>query len=257
MSGIEPLTLAVGAWREWVEQGLLVFARVAAVFSMAPVLGSRLVPMRVRVACALAVTGILLPQVPQVSYDPLSPVGVGLIALQIGIGLGLGFLLQLVFNAATLAGEVVAMSMGLGFAQMVDPQNGVNVPVVSQFYLIAATLLFLALDGHLALLSLLAESFVRLDAGLSVPALLDFSKVLFDGALVIAIPVVTGLLIVNLTLGVMTRSAPQLNLFAVGFPVGLIVGFVFMLAALPALQAVFTALLDEAGAAARLVSGVW
>lgn len=229
----------------WLGDFLWPLMRVAMMFAVAPLFGGRLVPKRVRLLLSLLVTWVLLPVIPPApAVDPLSAEGVMITLQQLLIGLVLGFMLQMVFTALVLAGQVIAMGMGLGFASMVDPQNGVNVPVIGQYYTTLATLLFLVLDGHLLLISLLAETFHSLPVavdGLSRQSLWDvvgWASHMFAGAMLIAIPAVTALLLTNIAFGVITRAAPQLNIFAVGFPItmgaGLLVLYVTMLY-LPAL----------------------
>jgi flagellar biosynthetic protein FliR len=144
----------------WLGDFLWPMMRVGMMFAVAPIFGGNLVPIRVRLILTLMVTWVLVPVIPSASLiDPLSAAGVMITMQQLLIGFLLGFLLQMVFAVLTLAGHLVATGMGLGFASMVDPQNGVNVPVIGQFYVTLATLLFLVLNGHLMLISVLADSF--------------------------------------------------------------------------------------------------
>lgn len=229
------------------------FFRIGALLMAAPVLGARLVPVRVRLGLALALTAVVAPLAgPVPALDPLTLPGLFVTVQQVLVGVAMGFALQLVFGAFVHGGQVVAMQMGLGFASMVDPQHGVQVPVVSQFYVILVTLLFFALDGHLALVEVLVESFRAIPVsphGLAIAGwwdLVAWTSVLFAGALRIALPAVAALLFVNLALGVMARAAPQLNIFAVGFPMSLLLGFVAMLLTLPGLEEHVTRLLAQA-----------
>ncbi len=246
------LDVLVGALNAW----LLPFVRIAALMATAPVLNGRNVPVRIKLALAVALTALLapgLPPVPQVEL--LSAAGFVLVAQQMLIGVMLGFVVQLVFDAMVVAGETAAMSMGLGFATFLDPERGVSVPVLSQFYLILATLTYLSLDGHLALMDVLAESFRTLPVALPENAsagrgmlweLLGFGATMFAGALRIALPAVCALLIVNIAFGVISRAAPTLNMFAIGFPVSLVMGFAVVLVSLPAMQESLLALLRAA-----------
>jgi flagellar biosynthetic protein FliR len=161
-----------------------------------------------------------------------------------------------------LAGQAAANSMGLGFASMVDPSNGVQVPILSTFYLLVSTLIFLAAGGHLLLIQLLAESFRTMPIaadGLTrndIWTMLSWASVMFAGALLIALPLMTALLLVNLSFGVITRSAPQLNIFAVGFPLSLTLGFVMVWVTLPHLLPQFDDLMLSAFQQLRLLIGV-
>jgi len=237
----------------WIGDFLWPLMRVAMMLAVAPIFGGRLVPMRVRLVLAVLITWVLVPVIPAApAVDPLSPAGVLVTAQQLLIGLILGFMLQLVFSALMIAGHTVAMGMGLGFASMVDPQNGVQVPVVGQYYVTFASLLFLALNGHLALIGVLADSFHSLPVavdGVSRQTLWEvavWGSRMFAGGLLIAIPAVTALLLTNIAFGVITRAAPQLNIFGVGFPLTLTLGFVIMMFTLPALVPQFTDLLGDA-----------
>ena len=154
-------------------------------------------------------------------------------------------------SALVFGGQVIAYSMGLGFASMMDPQNGVQVPVISQFYMIFAILLFLLVNGHLILIDLLVQSFhtfpVAMD-GISRNGLMDvlaWGSRMFTGGLVMALPVMAALLLVNLGMGIVTRAAPQLNIFAVGFPISMLIGFVMVWFTLPIVLENFQLLLAE------------
>jgi flagellar biosynthetic protein FliR len=224
-----------------IESHLWPFLRISALLVVAPIFSAGSVTVRVRLLLAVLFVALVAPLLPTpVGVDPLSGVGVLIALREIAIGLVMGFLLQMVFSTVVVAGETLAMSMGLGFAMSVDPQNGVQVPVVSQLNVILATLLFLAIDGHLLLLAALADSFQVLPidgAGLDAVTfgnLVGLGGQIFASALLLALPALTAVLMVNIAFGVITRAAPQLNIFAVGFPVTIMVGFIFMLLSLPA-----------------------
>ena len=226
--------------------------RIAGTLALLPGIGGGEVPVRVRVGLAVALTVLLYPTLPPPpAVDPLSAAGVLVTAGEIATGLAGALVILVAFNAVTLAGESVAMTMGLGFALMVDPKNGVQVPTVSQFYLLMATLLFFALDGHHAVLALLAGSFTVLPVGSglddgAVETLLFFAATMFAGALGVALPALAAMLATNIAMGVVTRAAPQLNLFSVGFPITLTVGLVALFLTLPAFSESVTALFAEA-----------
>ena len=175
----------------------------------------------------------------------------GIAVQQVGVGAIMGFVVQLAFNALVFGGQVMAYSMGLGFAHMMDPTNGVQVPVVSQYWLILAMLAFLLGNGHLLLLGSVAQSFhilpVAVDgitrAGLW--ALLEWSSRLFAAGLLMALPVVMALLLVNIGMGVVSRAAPQLNIFAIGFPITLLMGFIVIWITLPQVMYGFDSLVNE------------
>ena len=216
------------------------FIRVAALVSVAPIFGTRTVPARVKLIIAIALTMMIAPILPKMAYiDPLSFDGFLTAFHQFLIGIAMGFMVSLIFGALITGGQMIAQLMGLGFASMMDPQNGVSVPVVGQFYTILATLIFLVLNGHLVLVDILASSFQTLPIGEygmnpdKIWQLMMWSKWIFVGAVVIALPAVTSLLLVNVAFGVMTRASPQLNIFAVGFPITILLGFIVMFITLP------------------------
>lgn len=230
------------------------FARIAAFIAVVPIFGARIVPTRIRLLIAISLTVVIVPilPLPSVAVDPFTMNGLLTTAAQVMIGLTMGFAVKLIFGAIETGGHITAQTMGLGFAQMNDPANGVTVPVVSQFYIIMATLMFLALNGHLVLIDVLAESFNMLPVSMQgispdgLWVLILWSSWIFTGAVLISLPVVVALLLVNIAFGVMMRAAPQLNVFAVGFPMTLTFGFVFMLVSLPIFLPQFSNLVEHA-----------
>ena len=234
----------------WVALVMWPMFRIAGLFSIMPVLGGGEVPVRVRVALALAITILIVPSLgPMPAVDPLSMESVYITLQQLLIGVAMGLLVLLAFNAVTMAGESIAISMGLGFALMNDPQNGAQVPVVSQFYLVLAILLFLSFDGHHAILMLMHSSFALMPVGTplggdSIWVLLTWAANIFYGALAIALPALAAMLTVNILMGVITRAAPQLNIFSVGFPITMAVGFLSIMLTLPTFQFSFINLIE-------------
>ena len=169
----------------------------------------------------------------QAAHRALDLSGLLLIAEQIIIGALLGLSLQLFFQAFVVAGQIVAIQMGMGFASMVDPANGVNVAVIGQFFTMLVTLLFLSMNGHLVVFEVLTESFTTLPVGgglLSHHYWEIANKLgwVLGAALLLVLPAITALLVVNIAFGVMTRAAPQLNIFAIGFPLTLVLGMVIL-----------------------------
>lgn len=209
------------------------FFRIAGVLMVAPVVGARLVPARVRIALAVAATVVLAPLLPAPRAFDFTFLTALVVAQEVLIGVAMGFLLQMIFDALIVAGQTIAMSMGLGLATMIDPQRGMSVPVVSQLFVILGMLIFLALGGHLAIFEMLAGSFTALPIGAPLPVdrlmtLVGFASEMFAGAVLIALPAVTALLIVNIAFGVVSRAAPTLNLFAVGLPAAMLAGFLVL-----------------------------
>jgi flagellar biosynthetic protein FliR len=182
---------------------------------------------------------------------------------QLVTGAALGLLLRIAFGALELAGDAISHLMGLSFASMIDPVNGVATPVLSQLYGMLATLVFLSFNGHLLWIEAVAESFRLLPVaaqGLAPQglwALIGFGSELFVWGVRMALPVIAALLVINVAFGVLTRAAPQLNLFSVGFPVTMVIGFILLVVSLPAVLHKVLPLNDAAlaGAARLLVGG--
>lgn len=226
--------------------------RITAFFMAAPIFGTRIVSARVRVVLAVAITIILAPILPPLpTVNALSLNLLLLVLQQVLIGVALGFAFQVVFHIFVLAGQYIAMKMGLGFASMNDPANGVSVTIVSQFYMLTTTLLFLSINGHLALLQILIDSFTVLpisNSGLKAEMFYRIAELggwMFGSALTISLPVLTALLLVNIAFGVMSRSAPQMNIFAVGFPITLIFGLLIMWVGFSALLPTYLEFIDQ------------
>lgn len=228
------LQFDIAALQHWLNQFLWPLMRVSGFFLAAPIFGTQVVPQRVRLLLALLLTLAVAPSLRDLpTPDFLSPLSVLLVAQQLLIGLGMAFFLQVLLHAFVMSGQMVAVTMGLGFASLNDPVNGVVVTVISQFYLMLATLLFLSMNGHLVMVDVLVESFRTLPVGAEVGAermqsLVGWGSWMFGAALLMALPAVTALLIINCTLGVITRAAPQLNIFAIGFPLMLLLGLMIL-----------------------------
>jgi flagellar biosynthetic protein FliR len=236
--------------------------RIAALVSAAPLFGTRMLPMRIKLVFALALTIVIAPVLPPPpSVDMFSLPGFMVVLQQVLIGLAMGFALQLVFAAFVLGGQVIALTMGLGFASLNDPATGVVVPTVSQLYSIFIALVFFAINGHLVMIEVIAESFHSLPvaaSGLSVDSLwslLKWAGYMFSGAVLMALPAVASMLVVNVGFGVMTRAAPQLNIFAIGFPVIMTIGFVVILVSMPSITPQFENLLQGAFGLMRELAG--
>lgn len=247
------LTLTTAQISAWLGGFFWPFVRVSAMMVAAPVFNSRMLPVRIRILMAFAFSLAAVPMLPPVPLvDPISYQGIVIVLQQVIIGLAMGFMLQMVFQSLVIAGESIANSMGLGFARMVDPANGIQVPVVSQFLIVMATLLFVVLNGHLMLIDLVIKSFQLIPVnatGMATPAFRDIANwgtQMFAGAFLVAIPAVAALMVVNLSMGVVTRAAPQLNIFAVGFPLMILLGFVFLAFTTPSMLTNFTHLMMDA-----------
>ena len=216
--------------------------RISALLIAAPIFSLRALNLRIRIVLALSITWLVYPLHEWPQIDPLSPAGLLEIMNQLMIGLLMGLMLQVVTAAIVVAGQSIANAIGLSRATMIDPNVG-NVPVISQFWLVMSTLIFVGLGGHALLLNLVIESFTSLPIGsnllgeLAWKQLVAWSSMLFLGALLTALPVMVALLFINIGLGVATRAAPSLNIFSVGFPAMIFAGFAILILALPSIGA--------------------
>ncbi len=238
----------------WIGTFFWPLVRIGAMLLASPVFGAaQIVPARVRVGLALAVTLVVVSSLePAPAMEPLSWQGLATLASELVLGLAMGFLLTLAFATLSIGGQMVAMTTGLGFANFIDPQNGAQTPVVSHLYTILGTLLFLALNGHLVVIQVVVEGFetlppgqARLDGEFLILLALWGSK-MFVGALLIALPAMAAITLINIAFGIMSRAAPQLNIFSVGFPTTMAAGYLIMFLTLPNLLPRFTAVLMEA-----------
>ncbi|MGM0541620.1 MAG: flagellar biosynthetic protein FliR [Pseudomonadota bacterium] len=211
------------------------FVRIGAMLSIMPIYGIRAVPVQAKLFLTLFITMAVAPSLslpPPV--DPLTWQGVLFILQQVLIGLAMGVVFLVVFQAFVVAGHMIAMGMGLAFASMVDPGTGSQAPIVSQYFTIISTLLFLALNGHLLVIQMLVDSFEYLPIGTSflnresLRLIVEFGSYMFSAGVLISLPAITALLLINVAFGVVTRAAPALNIFAVGFPVTLLTGLVML-----------------------------
>lgn len=255
------LNFTTGQLEHWIVQLFWPFVRVGSCLMVAPAFGAQYVPARIRVVIAGGVALLIAPLVPAPEgVAPFSAAGMIITVQQVVIGAALGFCMQLVFDAVTLGGQLLANSMGLSFAFNVDPLHGVQTPVVGQFYTLLVTLTFLALNGHLRLVEILVDGFHTLPVGTTglgsdgLWTIVQWGSTLFSGALSVALPGVTALLIVNIAFGVISRAAPAMNLLAVGLPISLVFGLVIVLTGLPTVQTSFVKLLQEALMLVRTLS---
>jgi flagellar biosynthetic protein FliR len=237
----------------WLTSFMFPLARILGLLAAAPVFNSIAMPKRIRLAFGIAITLALLPVLPPMPAVPAgSWTGLAILAQQMFIGVLLGLTLRIAFAAIDLAGELIGLQMGLSFAVFYDPQNAGQTPVLSEFLGLIVTLVFLAMNGHLLTLAVLAESFKLLPVATTTPgtggigSFLAWSSVLFSAGLLLALPLITALLITNLAMGVLARVAPQLNIFAVGFPVTMTSGFVILMFSIPYFGAAMENLFDQA-----------
>ena len=253
-------TLDLALLPAWLGSLFWALGRVSGLLLIAPVFSSPVISVRIRIALVVALTLVMAPLAPT-TIDPTSGAGVATMATQVLIGAAVGFVLKLVFEAVSFGGELVAQSMSLGFASVVDPQAGGSSTVLSAFYLLLVTLLFLVMNGHLQLIALLADSFHSLPPGAPtidtnvLYTVVSFGGELFSGAVRVALPAMTSLLVVNIGFAAISRAAPSMNLFAVGFPITVSLGFIALWLSLRSLPNTFEALQGHAWSLMRELFG--
>ena len=239
------ITAFLGAW-------VWPFTRISAMMLVAPIFSAKSIPIRIRVAAAIAITMVVAPILPPLPLVEFISGDAVLIAFhQVIIGAAMGFALQLAFNIFVMSGHILAMQAGLGFSMMNSPQDGVQVTVVGQLYLMLATLLYLAMDGHLILIREVINSFNILPIGINgiTPTgywmLISWSSEMFLSAVMMVLPAITALLMVNVSFGVMAKASPQLNPFSVGFLITIILGFAIIYVTMPTLIPYFEQIMTD------------
>ncbi|GAB3421919.1 flagellar biosynthetic protein FliR [Massilia agilis] len=224
----------------WMAAFLWPLTRILGLVAAAPVFGNTAIPVTVKVSLGALITLVVAPTLPPMpAIDPGSWAGLLILLQQLVVGLAMGFAMRLVFAAIELAGEVASLTMGLGFATFFDPSSSGRSSAISQFLALVSMMAFLAVNAHLALLSALVESFFTLPVGgppFGANGPLELARWgarVFSAGFQLSLPIVAALLITNVALGILTRAAPQLNLFGIGFPVTLGVGLLVISLVLP------------------------
>lgn len=247
------MEIATSTITQYLADLLLPFMRISGLFASMVGLSAKSVPTPIRALLTLFLTLVIMPVIPPVPLAEVVSVGTFMLVIQqLIIGIALGFLSNMVLNTFVLAGQIVAMQTGLGFASIVDPVNGINVPAVGQFYLILATLIFWSLDGHLAMIRMIVMSFEAFPIGQAWFTPEQFRDIahwagwMFISAVTISLAPIVSLLIVNLAFGVMTKAAPQLNIFSIGFAIAQIMGLLIIWLTLDNLTHHFEIMWDRA-----------
>jgi len=227
-------------------------ARILAMVGTSPLFGNNNIPRRIRIAFGLILGFAIIPVLPPA--PPIQPGtwhGIAIFAIQILIGLGMGLTLRLVMTAVDMAGDIIGLQMGLSFAVFFDPGSSGRTAVLSQLFTLFASLVFLAINGHLFLIRVLAQSFEMVPIGSGVLSgsawfmLLRVGTIIFGTGLLLSLPIIAALLVTNIALAVLTRSAPQLNIFAIGFPITSTVGMLIMIVSLNGFAPVLQRLFDQ------------
>lgn len=223
----------------WIISLLWPLTRVLGVIAAAPIFSHTAIPNQVKLGLGIMLTLIIVPTLaPMPHFEIFSFQGLLILVQQLVIGLAIGFSMRLIFSAVELAGQLIGMSMGLGFASFYDPQSQGQSTAVNQFLVLIAMLIFLSLDGHLLIITAVANSFITMPiavggSGINPLKIAMWGETIFSSGLMLALPAVTALLITNMALGILTKTAPQLNLFGIGFPVTLSIGLVVLALSLP------------------------
>lgn len=224
----------------WLINFIWPLTRILGLIMTAPVFGHRSVPARVKIGLGVFIALIASPTLPPMPEVALgSWQGLFILVQQLLIGVAIGFVMRVAFAAVETAGEIIGLQMGLGFASFFDPQSAGQTLVLARFFNMLAVLLFLAVNAHLLLLGVLVDSFRSLPIGIQPLAAGGFYSVaafgssVFAVGLQLALPLIAIMLMTNLALGILTRSAPQLNIFAIGFPITLGVGLIVLDLTLP------------------------
>ena len=258
------ITLTTAEMNTWIAALLWPLTRILGLIAAAPVFGNSAVPVSVKVGLGVLLAMIVAPAVPALpATDPLSMAGLLILAQELLVGLAMGFSIRIVFAAVEMAGELGSLTMGLGFATFFDPNTQGRSSAISQFLALVATMGFLAVNAHLVLLSALVESFSSLPVsarplyGGGFKQLADWGAIIFSTGVQLSLPIVAALLLTNVALGILTRAAPQLNLFGIGFPVTLGVGLLVIAMSLPNLATPMHNLFLEGIERARLMPRTW
>lgn len=221
--------------QQWLTTFFWPFVRLTAFLSASPLWGHDSVPMRAKIGLAVLLAVVLGPTLPPLPAVPLvSWASLGIVIEQMVIGVAMGLTMRVIFAVVQAAGEIIGLQMGLGFATFFAPDTGTNTMILSRLLYMISLLIFLALDGHLIVLEILAASFTSLPIGQALDPAAGITLVRYAGSilasgLLLALPLVAALLTINLAMGILNRASPQLTVFAVGFPLTLTVGLVLMM----------------------------
>jgi flagellar biosynthetic protein FliR len=235
---------------------LLLSVRLSGMLIFAPFFSASAITVPIRILLALSVAVVLSASVPVPPLDIVSPVGALTIFREALIGLSIGLLFQFAFATVAMAGEQIAMSMGIGFASMVDPQSGAQSPVITQFLSILLTLIFLTVEGHHVLLRHVGASFTALPIEPTFDSktfigIAQGAGLIFSAALLVAMPLIVTLSLANIIIGLLTRVAPQLNIFSIGFPLTILIGLAILLISMPTIATSFIGLIQASSELSR------
>lgn len=245
------LQLNIAQLSHWISQGFWPLIRIMALIGTAPLFGEASIPAWVKVGLGVTITSLLAPLLPPITTPIYSVAGLWLGLQQFLIGAALGMIMQFAFAAIVMAGEVIGLQMGLSFATFLDPASGLNMPILAQLMNMLTLLLFVSINGHLWMISILADSFQTVPIT-ALPlnaegfmALCRASGMIFINGLMLALPMITLLLTMNIALGLLNRVSPQLTVFVIGFPLTLTIGILAFGLLLPLLAPFWSRLMGE------------
>lgn len=241
---------------------MLAMVRPGASLLVAPLFGSATVPVQLRVIVALAI-GVAAVDGGFVALPDDGPVSVAallLVAGEVVLGAALGLAVQIGYAAASVAGELIGNAMGLGFASMIDPTTSQSNPALSQLLSMVTAFLFFTSNGHLRLIEAIFTSYAAMPPGVALPrgqmqALVEFGGAIFSAGLAIALPVGFAIVLIQLLMGFLARSSPQLNLFSVGLPAATIAGILLLAIGLPTMASTMASSLAQGLSMADRIAG--
>ncbi|ANN78281.1 flagellar biosynthetic protein FliR [Bordetella flabilis] len=260
------INFTLDQWHAWITAFLWPFARLLALIGVAPVFGESSAPALAKIGLAAVLAVAIAPSLPPMpAVPPDSYQGLWILAQQIFIGIAMGFCMRLCFAAVQTAGDFIGLQMGLSLATIFDPTTQANTEVLARLFNILAMLVFLSVNGHLMMLALLMKTFTILPIGTPVlnpegwAMVAQLGSKIFSSGLLLALPLIAALLTIHLVMGILNRAAPQLSVFAVGFPITLLTGVVLLAVALPQstgfLSAFFEETVNTMGRIANVLAG--
>jgi flagellar biosynthetic protein FliR len=244
----------------WIVGLLWPLTRVLGMIAAAPIFNHNSLPVQVKLGLGVMLTLIIMPTLPALpQFDIFSLQGLLILTHQLIIGLAIGFSMRLVFSAVELSGQLIGMTMGFGFASFYDPNTQGQSTALNQLLVLLTMLIFLSLDGHLVVINILANSFISMPivaygGGINPLLVAQWGEMIFSAGLMLAMPALAALLMTNIALAILTRTAPQLNLFGIGFPITLSMGFIVVALALPQLLKPIENMLDRGTENMRLIT---
>lgn len=246
------IDITYAQWQGWIQLFFWPTVRILAFFMASPLWSTPSVPRQVKLLFGVGIALAIAPSLPPMPVIPLFSVeSIGIMLQQILIGIAMGMVLRIMIAVVQTAGEFISMQMGLAFATFYQPDAGTNTMVISRLLEMLTLLMFLAMNGHLISIEILAWTFEILPVGTTsidasfAETLVRWGGTIFTSGLLMAVPIVTALLLINLSLGILNRASPQLSVFSVGFPMTLTAGLVLMTALTPNLGGFWSALFDH------------